>query len=221
MTLLLFSLIVTAIATLIQAFWKMETLTKRSIFAIIIIVGTLSNFLIAKGDAIKNDKLQEDIKNSQSLLQSANDKIKAQSLTINTGFSNLTAQMSREGINNKAILLSVKNLEANVQQLTNDSRNYISEALGLNGKQGFPGKNRDIYIALGNKNAIAIDTKNQFAVESDTPDENNKVTIIMNGGKRKLAPGGQILFTDDQSSRAYLVYKGLDDKKMVFFVKSR
>ncbi|MFT3794839.1 hypothetical protein [Flavobacterium sp.] len=219
MTLLVISIAITAIATLVQAFWKMETWKPRVIFTAIILLGTVITYFIAKDDATKNDKLQADVERSNLLLQSADDQIKSQSKTISAGFSTLTSQISRE-CNNKAVLNSVKNLEANVQRLTNNSENLISEALGLNDRQGFPGKNRDFYIELGNKNAVVIDTKNQLAVSSAAPDENNKVTIIINGWKRGLAPGEQLHFADDQGNRAYLVYKGLYDKKMVFFVKN-
>lgn len=220
MTLLLISIVITAAATLIQAFWKMETWKPRLIFTSIILLGIAVSYLIAKDDAVKNKELEADMERSQLLLQSANDQLTVQSETINKGFSDLKSQISSQGINNQTIVNTINNLEVNVQRLTVDSKNSISEALGLNDQQGFPGKNRDFYVELGNKNAVVVDTKNQFAVSSDKPDENNKITIVFNGRKWGLAPGEQYYFASDQMRPVYLVYKGLDGNRMVFFIKS-
>lgn len=219
MTLILISLIITGIATLIQTFWKFEKLKPRLILFTFILLGIIFNFFITKNDAEENSELKADAERSQLLLESADRKLDAQSETIKTGFSMLTSQLSSQGGNNITILNTVKNLETNVNQLTIDSRNIISEVLETNDIHGSVRKNSNIFIPLGYKNAFILDTKNQFAVYDDKPDDKNRIKLIINNAHHYLAPGQQASYYDDQSKVVFLVYKAMEDKRMVFFVK--
>jgi hypothetical protein len=75
-------------------------------------------------------------------------------------------------------------------------------------------------VSSGTTTATVIDSKNQFYIVNGTPDKNGRIFIRFNGTVRGMTPGNRINFNDENNSRKYFVYKGIENGQFVFFLQA-
>jgi hypothetical protein len=107
-----------------------------------------------------------------------------------------------QGSDNTVILEQVKNLQNQVTDFANSSKDFNQQALALLQKEETGGTTPVkqegkglLSIPQGDKNARTIDGKNQLAVVSDQPDvrSRNSIFITFNGRKR-VEPAEKVKF---------------------------